>query len=84
MDEEQQQPQLQEQPTSKPTFDIDKSQARYELSSFIVHLGTSTHTGHYVAYVKKDGNWIQYNDRLVLKSEHPPVGGAYMLFFRRI
>jgi ubiquitin carboxyl-terminal hydrolase 5/13 len=62
---------------------VDSKPARYELTDFIVHLGASTHSGHYVAYIRKNNQWIQFNDRKVMLSEKPPIGGAYLLFFQR-
>ena len=37
----------------------------YKLNSFITHLGTSVHCGHYVCHIKKDGKWVYYNDAKV-------------------
>ncbi|OJW66626.1 MAG: hypothetical protein BGO68_01590 [Candidatus Amoebophilus sp. 36-38] len=38
---------------------------RYTLAAFILHTGDSADGGHYVAYVKKEGRWICYNDNHV-------------------
>jgi len=56
----------------------------YKLIGFLVHLGSSVHSGHYVAYLLKENQWIQFNDRKVSKSVTPPTGAAYMYFFERI
>lgn len=34
---------------------------KYELFALTVHHGT-INQGHYVAYVKRDGVWIEFND----------------------
>jgi ubiquitin carboxyl-terminal hydrolase 5/13 len=64
--------------------EVDMLPPHYELIGFVVHLGPSVHTGHYVAFIKKDGQWVQFNDRKVAESAKPPSGQAYMYFFRRI
>ena len=38
-----------------------------ELISFIKHIGNSVASGHYIAYVKVDNQWIEYNDSKVQK-----------------
>jgi len=71
------------QVTSKQSFEIDQKSARYELTAIIVHLGSSTHSGHYVAYIKRNNQWILYNDRKVTVSEKPPIGGCYLSIWTR-
>lgn len=39
--------------------------ADYFCDGFICHLGDSTNSGHYVAYVYKDGNWWEISDSSV-------------------
>eukprot|EP01116_Phalansterium_solitarium_P022303 TRINITY_DN7315_c0_g1_i1.p1 TRINITY_DN7315_c0_g1~~TRINITY_DN7315_c0_g1_i1.p1 ORF type:complete len:786 (+),score=243.20 TRINITY_DN7315_c0_g1_i1:82-2439(+) len=70
-------------PSSKADMEVDSRPARYELLGFIVHLGPSVHSGHYVAFVKRNGQWVQFNDEKVAVSENPPIGKAYMYFFKR-
>lgn len=57
------------------------------LISVVCHLGTSVHSGHYIAYVRhpKSGSWYKYDDENVtpvpwsdVKSKTKEV---YMLFF---
>jgi len=71
------------QPPQKQNFQIDQNPSLYELSGIIVHLGTSTHSGHYVVYLKKNNEWVLYNDRKVSVSEKPPIGGAYLLIWSK-
>lgn len=66
---------------SKPQFTDGDS--TYELFGIVSHMGGNTACGHYVAHVKKDGQWIIFNDSKVAKSESPPYGAGYMYFFRR-
>jgi len=53
----------------------------YTLQSFITHLGASTSCGHYVCHIKKDNNWVYFNDRKVAFTNEPPIGKGYMYFF---
>lgn len=41
----------------------------YELSSFIVHRGSSIGSGHYLCYRKIEGVWYEFNDSRVAKME---------------
>lgn len=56
----------------------------YLLLACIVHLGKSVHCGHYVSYIKKNGEWILFNDSKVAKSAEPALHKGYMYIFRRI
>ncbi len=58
----------------------------YELAGFIKHNG-GTGGGHYVAYVKVDGTWIEYNDSSVqqipeTKAKEEARGG-YAFFYQQ-
>jgi len=55
----------------------------YALQSFVTHLGTSIHSGHFVAHIKKEGKWIYYNDSKVAITTEPPIGKGYIYFFRK-
>lgn len=70
--------------SAAPSGPTDTRPAKYQLIGFIVHLGSSVHCGHYVAFVRKGDQWVQFNDRKVSESVHPPIGKAYMYFFRRL
>jgi ubiquitin carboxyl-terminal hydrolase 5/13 len=39
--------------------------AGYDLFGVIAHKGSSVHAGHYVAYVRRGGRWVLFNDRKV-------------------
>uniref|UniRef100_V5GVJ0 Ubiquitin carboxyl-terminal hydrolase n=2 Tax=Kalmanozyma brasiliensis (strain GHG001) TaxID=1365824 RepID=V5GVJ0_KALBG len=68
--------------------------AKYAIKSFISHKGPSVHSGHYVAHVKHDEEWVFFNDEKVVKAplglEGEDVGvmglskQAYVYFFERI
>lgn len=58
--------------------------AEYQLVAFVSHMGTSTHSGHYVTHVKKDGQWVIFNDAKVAVSGAPPRDMGYLYFFQRI
>ncbi len=58
----------------------------YELFGVIEHLGSSVHSGHYVAYVKgSNGLWHEMNDERVnvVSVDHVPKKKAYILFYNR-
>jgi hypothetical protein len=71
-------------PVSK--FTNNKEQNKFDLTGVIVHHGHSTHSGHYVAYIKAaNGVWYEMDDsnasvvsiNTVLKAQ------AYVLFYTR-
>ncbi|KJE92496.1 ubiquitin carboxyl-terminal hydrolase ubp14 [Capsaspora owczarzaki ATCC 30864] len=53
----------------------------YHLAGLVTHKGPSVHSGHYVAHVLKDGQWVFFNDNKVALDPSPPVGAAYMYIF---
>lgn len=56
----------------------------YKLIAFVSHMGTSTHCGHYVAHILKDGRWTIFNDKKVAASVDLPKDMGYLYFFQRI
>jgi len=40
-------------------------------------------SGHYVCHIKKDGNWVLFNDTKVAISQNPPKDMGYLYVFRR-
>ena len=57
---------------------------RYELSAFISHMGSSSHSGHYVCHVKgQDGKWVIFNDNKVAISMKPPMELGYLYLYKR-
>ncbi|XP_015082701.1 ubiquitin carboxyl-terminal hydrolase 14 isoform X1 [Solanum pennellii] len=57
---------------------------KYRLLGFVSHIGTSTHCGHYVAHINKDGRWVIFNDEKVGVSKNPPMDMGYLYFFERL
>ncbi|GAU33753.1 hypothetical protein TSUD_52860 [Trifolium subterraneum] len=47
-------------------------------------IGTSTHCGHYVAHILKDGRWVIFNDNKVGTSINPPKDMHYLYSFERL
>lgn len=43
----------------------DDGEGKYSLVGIISHLGKSTDHGHYVCHLKKDGQWVLFNDEKV-------------------
>ncbi|KAK4484369.1 hypothetical protein RD792_006947 [Penstemon davidsonii] len=58
--------------------------AEYRLMGLVSHIGTSTHCGHYVAHIYKEGRWVIFNDDKVGVSKNPPIDMGYLYFFERI
>ncbi|PKA50764.1 Ubiquitin carboxyl-terminal hydrolase 14 [Apostasia shenzhenica] len=75
-------------PTSSSTRAVDDGvpdgTGRYKLLALVSHMGTSTHCGHYVAHIRKDGRWVIFNDTTVGASTNPPIDMGYLYFFERI
>ncbi|KAL0320716.1 UNVERIFIED_CONTAM: Ubiquitin carboxyl-terminal hydrolase 14 [Sesamum radiatum] len=63
---------------------LPDGQGRYRLIGLVSHIGTSTHCGHYVAHIYKDGRWVIFNDDKVGVSKNPPIDMGYLYFFERI
>ena len=49
---------------------------------FVTHLGKNSDHGHYVCHIKKEGEWIYYNDSRVNISQQPPIEKGYVYFFK--
>ena len=66
---------------------VDKvTRVKYHLYAFIVHHGHSTHSGHYVAYVKAPNDqWCEMNDSTVSRCSSTNLfqQEAYVLFYRK-
>ena len=43
----------------------DDGEGKYTLTEIISHIGKSTDHGHYVCHIKKDGQWVLFNDEKV-------------------
>ncbi|GER56538.1 ubiquitin carboxyl-terminal hydrolase [Striga asiatica] len=63
---------------------LPDGEGRYRLIGLVSHIGTSTHCGHYVAHIYKDGRWVIFNDEKVALSKNPPLDMGYLYFFERI
>lgn len=64
--------------------DLPDGPGRYRLLGFVSHIGTSTHCGHYVAHIYKDGRWVIFNDEKIGASVNPPKDMGYLYFFERM
>ena len=54
---------------------------KYQLKAVIIHLGKSVHSGHYVAYVRRGGDWVLFNDEKVTLSPNPVLGKGYIYIY---
>lgn len=66
--------------------------AQYQIKAIVCHKGTSTHTGHYVVYIKLliDGKeeWVLFNDEKVVicdqESMKDVASNGYLYFFEKV
>jgi ubiquitin carboxyl-terminal hydrolase 5/13 len=73
-----------ESSSSKPKIPLnDSPSGKYTMTGMISHIGKNTGSGHYVAHLKKDGQWIIFNDEKVAISAKPPKEHAYLYLFQR-
>jgi ubiquitin carboxyl-terminal hydrolase 5/13 len=64
--------------------EVNDGVGEYEIMGVVSHLGKSTNVGHYVAHIKRDGQWLIFNDTHVAKSHKPPLNYGYLYLYRRI
>ena len=70
-------------PSPLTSTQVEDGDGRYNLVGMISHIGKNTSSGHYVCHLKKDGQWVIFNDEKVALSESPPIPHAYMYLFKR-
>jgi ubiquitin carboxyl-terminal hydrolase 5/13 len=70
--------------TGAETQQYADGSGRYQLLAFISHMGTSTKAGHYVCHIRKQGQWVIFNDDKVALSEHPPKDLGYIYLYERL
>jgi len=65
--------------------------AKYRLQSVVMHKGASVHTGHYVAFIRKEipevgKDWVLFNDEKVVRGGdwNEVYKTGYVYFFRRV
>jgi len=63
---------------------VEDGNGKYELVGLISHIGKNTGSGHYVAHLKKNDNWVIFNDEKVAYSDSPPIPHAYLYLFQRL
>lgn len=66
-----------------PSLPLEDGKPRYHLIGMVSHIGKNTGSGHYVAHLKKNDQWVIFNDEKVAVSENPPKPHAYMYLFQR-
>jgi ubiquitin C-terminal hydrolase len=67
---------------------FDSKSVKYQLIGGVVHFG-STEGGHYIAYIRTKGGFLEFNDSFVQKLTDEQAleklkGGAYVLAYRRM
>ena len=62
------------------------SNGEHQLTGVVVHEGSSTSVGHYVAYVLADDQWLEANDCSICEVswEYVSTKEAYLLFYVRL
>ncbi|GAB6019409.1 Ubiquitin carboxyl-terminal hydrolase 13 [Chamberlinius hualienensis] len=70
--------------TERPQAQFRDGEAKYRLTAFISHMGTSTMVGHYVCHILKEGRWVIFNDNKVALSENPPKDLGYIYIYKRV
>eukprot|EP00934_Nitzschia_sp_Nitz4_P004125 Nitzschia sp. Nitz4//scaffold64_size103689//67382//69975//NITZ4_004441-RA/size103689-snap-gene-0.118-mRNA-1//1//CDS//3329556145//4115//frame0 len=75
--------QAKQAPSAAPDVPLEDGNGKYQLSAMVSHIGKNTGSGHYVAHIRRDGQWYIFNDEKVARSEHPPMEHAYMYLFQR-
>ncbi|KAL2261413.1 hypothetical protein VTK26DRAFT_4208 [Humicola hyalothermophila] len=76
--------------TGKPMAGSAELPAKFQLQSIVCHKGTSIHTGHYVAFIRKklgdEVSWVLFNDEKVVKvvDVEEMKKFAYIYFFKRV
>ncbi|EGR32448.1 ubiquitin, putative [Ichthyophthirius multifiliis] len=83
---EEEQEQKQQNNNSKLNAGItinDINQCQYKLKAAIIHLGKSVHAGHYICYIKKDNQWVYYNDEKVAQAVEPFLGKGYIYIYEK-
>jgi len=68
---------------AQKTPQFSDGKGAYRLVAFVSHMGSSTQSGHYVAHIWKEGNWVLFNDSKVAISENPPKNMGYIYIFQR-
>ena len=57
------------------------SSTTYRLAGFLSHIGPNLSSGHYVAHVRKEGEWFLCNDEKLAKSQALPKQLSYVLVY---
>jgi ubiquitin carboxyl-terminal hydrolase 36/42 len=60
--------------------------AKYDLYAALVHYGSTLYSGHYVAFIKIDGDWVLADDRETKKLVNNSIllkQNPYMFFFKK-
>jgi ubiquitin carboxyl-terminal hydrolase 5/13 len=55
----------------------------YSIQSLITHLGNTPQIGHYVTHVKRNNEWILFNDNKVASTTSAPLAQAHLYFWQQ-
>jgi hypothetical protein len=70
--------------------DGENPEAKYKIKSYVVHIGATSHGGHYVAYVEINGKYYLCDDNAtqcyeeITKDEFEKNEKAYLIFLERV
>ncbi|KAK2197292.1 bifunctional Ubiquitin specific protease domain/Peptidase C19 [Babesia duncani] len=55
----------------------------YEVVSFLSHVGATANSGHYLCHIKRNGQWVTFNDSQVTACNNVPLDAGYFYLFKR-
>lgn len=64
-----------------PKLNLGPQNEKYKLKAVIIHLGKTATHGHYVVYIKKEGEWVLFNDDVVKIPKEPVLGKGYIYLY---
>jgi hypothetical protein len=73
-------------PNQLPIHPVQGADANYRLDSFLVHVGSSRYSGHYISYTKVGEIWYQIDDAKVrqIGFEALPLNKAYLFHYSKV
>ena len=67
----------------QPSIILTLLDTDYMLNAVVTHYGRTTHEGHYITTLYRDGQWIDCNDEVVRPTNNVPEMG-YLFFYDRV
>ena len=73
------------EPFSSVEIHTGQGICNYEVIASIQHIGTRMDQGHYIAYIKRDNNWLCCNDQIITplgNTANEPTRHAYIVLLQ--